>query len=976
MQNRLTHYFIGLYLTLCSLGQVQATTDPFEELVKTTTQRLNAQIKQNALNERHNQAHLNRYILYLGGKDWKNNNTDTSWVRDDTDETIRESQLKALDRQAKEGMFAQAYKDAGFHMVYIGDYTIHLNSLVSVEDLASLRTLDKLKDPKKVEAQHLARVNQNILSTIAKIKEGIEWTSFNRTNKMLYIYLRIRFVYSDSNYKTIAYRQLTGERSLGGKAQAYISEATRGNMYDLPIIYLKNKVPKLRDAIKEVMDGRAEIKEETPILASFDMNWNTSTSTSIDAQLLSGVGTVDEMTSQHAQNAQIEFMDYTGHYQANSAEQKNLRLFLNFDQQEPLAAYRLAKKIIIRVTNQNTPKEIRHAIAQFELPANAVLIWLDFDASKQSFHTRIRYGEGLRSQYLSDKHAADRYLQAYFEAVMVKAIDVNEWVNGKNAMRFLAFLTDNLGYIIKQTQLPEVAWNPEKNAYLMALPRDVRLRWAMIAGVYNGAIQEISGVPDLVALIAKYFYDPQVYAQINGMLEELSISGLVQSMGKAAVDHAALYKDPNVYKVHHQAGKDIFGIVSFLAPILKAGKVKNLADLRLVLLRMVDFRPSAKWLLQVAKKSALTLKQEGQKLLIYADRQATRLLASIENGMIRLEQTLDELSGGRLLGSFDEAQVITPDGRTITTKVELWEKDNKVYMKGDKNSRGSSGNAGYKYPNKPPKVDYSIFNPQIAAKINLETRAWFQAIKDFGQYEEVVYVLYRTDTKEFLKVGSSDKLIDRFKKYVTVENKLQIPLELEIYKISDLSKGFNVTDKVFYETTLRNKLIKEGHDLLWDNTDYRLGKSGQGIPNSDDELKSALPPPNVNTQAIFNLSNAKQVSFFERGWTVKLRDIKPPIVYILRDADNGKALKVGYSSSPENRFRDYTAFVSPKNSKFKGLELNLTIDIFEINKLPKNPQVVDDRFYETVLRNKLLQEGEDLPYDNTKNRLGRSGSGF
>ena len=439
------------------------------------------------------------------------------------------------------------------------------------------------------------------------------------------------------------------------------------------------------------MDGRAGIKEETPILASFDMNWNTSISTSIDAQLLSGVGTVDEMTSQHAQNAQIEFMDYTGHYQANSAEQKNLRLFLNFDQQEPLAAYRLAKKIIIRVTNQNTPKEIRHAIAQFELPANAVLIWLDFDASKQSFHTRIRYGEGLRSQYLSDKHAADRYLQAYFEAVMVKAIDVNEWINGKNAMRFLAFLTDNLGYIIKQTQLPEVAWNPEKNAYLMALPRDVRLRWAMIAGVYNGAIQEISGVPDLVGLIAKYFYDPQVYAQINGMLEELSISGLVQSMGKAAVDHAALYKDPNVYKVHHQAGKDIFGIVSFLAPILKAGKVKSLADLRLVLLRMVDFRPSAKWLLQVAKKSALILKQEGQKLLIYADRQATRLLASIENGMIRLEQTLDELSGGRLLGSFDEAQVITPDGRTITTKVELWQKDGKVYMKGD----GKGGSGGF-----------------------------------------------------------------------------------------------------------------------------------------------------------------------------------------------------------------------------------------------------------------------------------------
>ncbi|NJO00356.1 MAG: hypothetical protein HC880_00570 [Bacteroidia bacterium] len=87
-------------------------------------------------------------------------------------------------------------------------------------------------------------------------------------------------------------------------------------------------------------------------------------------------------------------------------------------------------------------------------------------------------------------------------------------------------------------------------------------------------------------------------------------------------------------------------------------------------------------------------------------------------------------------------------------------------------------------------------------------------------------------------------------------------------------------------------------------------------------------------------------------------------------------MKVGYSDSPENRFREYAEFVSPANKKFRGLALNLEVDIFEINNFPKNPQVTDQKFYETALRDKLLTEGEDLPYDNTGNRLGRSGSGF
>ena len=297
-------------------------------------------------------------------------------------------------------------------------------------------------------------------------------------------------------------------------------------------------------------------------------------------------------------------------------------------------------------------------------------------------------------------------------------------------------------------------------------------------------------------------------------------------------------------------------------------------------------------------------------------------------------------------------------------------------MKGDKNSRVSSGNAGYKYPNKPPKVDYSIFNPQIAAKINLETSAWTQAVRSLGEYEQVVYILRRVDTKEPLKVGSSSKLIERFKKYRVAGNNTKVPLELEIYKITDLVKSYNITDRIFYETILRDKMIKEGNGLTWDNTSRRLGKSGAGVPNNPSELRNAYPPPVINVNSIFDISKSTKVKLYEQGWFGKLKNVNVPIVYILRDADNGKALKVGYSTSPGNRFRDYTGFVSPDNKKFKGLELKLRVDIFEINKFPKNLNVTNDQFYETVLRKKLLDEGEDLPYDNTQNRLGRPGSGF
>ncbi|NJO00355.1 MAG: hypothetical protein HC880_00565 [Bacteroidia bacterium] len=309
----------------------------------------------------------------------------------------------------------------------------------------------------------------------------------------------------------------------------------------------------------------------------------------------------------------------------------------------------------------------------------------------------------------------------------------------------------------------------------------------------------------------------------------------------------------------HLLGQDMVAVLSVVVGLgevqaaVKSGKfVQTLGKLAL------EGGKNYLRLLVKLKNLGLKVVQQGQKVLIYASRQGQELIASIEQGLLRIEKELNDFIDASLVGSFDEVKLLTPEGQTVTTQVELWQKGDRHYIKSSREGGSTRGGGSNKYPNQVPKVSYSIFNPQQAIKINLETSAWSQASKDFGRYEEVVYILYRTDTKEYLKVGSTKDLIERFKKYVTAGNKLEIPLELEIYRLSELSQKAGITDRIFYETTLRNKTLQEGHLLSWDNTDFRLGKPGQGTPENEDGLESLLHPPLINVQMIFDLSQAKK----------------------------------------------------------------------------------------------------------------------
>ena len=138
-------------------------------------------------------------------------------------------------------------------------------------------------------------------------------------------------------------------------------------------------------------------------------------------------------------------------------------------------------------------------------------------------------------------------------------------------------------------------------------------------------------------------------------------------------------------KSAHLLGKDIVGVLSLviglgeLKAAVKSGKfIETLGKLALK-----NGKNYLKLIAQL-KNLGVHIVHKSGKTLIYAGKEAKHLIATIKDDILRLEKQLNDLINARLLGTFDEVQLITPDGRTVTTKVELWEKDGKVYMKGGK----------------------------------------------------------------------------------------------------------------------------------------------------------------------------------------------------------------------------------------------------------------------------------------------------
>ncbi len=126
----------------------------------------------------------------------------------------------------------------------------------------------------------------------------------------------------------------------------------------------------------------------------------------------------------------------------------------------------------------------------------------------------------------------------------------------------------------------------------------------------------------------------------------------------------------------------------------------------------------------------------------------------------------------------------------------------------------------------PPKITIS----KQHIEIDLTNSAWRQTLKFEGGQTQIVYVLRDATTGEFLKVGKTTVagIADRFGEYVAAGNKWSRSLAADVWTIRARSK----TNIEAFEKEMRAGLESAGARLPWDNTGRRLGRRGQGIPDT------------------------------------------------------------------------------------------------------------------------------------------------
>jgi YD repeat-containing protein len=118
--------------------------------------------------------------------------------------------------------------------------------------------------------------------------------------------------------------------------------------------------------------------------------------------------------------------------------------------------------------------------------------------------------------------------------------------------------------------------------------------------------------------------------------------------------------------------------------------------------------------------------------------------------------------------------------------------------------------------------------------IDLSSSSWKAVARgSLNLKANVIYLLRDTSTGQILKVGQTASWSTRFSEYVAAGNRLQMPLQLEVFELPDLT---STHARMTVETQMRSYLEDEMREPLpWDNSigadgKPRLGRPGSGIP--------------------------------------------------------------------------------------------------------------------------------------------------
>lgn len=109
------------------------------------------------------------------------------------------------------------------------------------------------------------------------------------------------------------------------------------------------------------------------------------------------------------------------------------------------------------------------------------------------------------------------------------------------------------------------------------------LSFALFCGLWNGVLEEMSGIVDLFAMVG-YWVDDKKKAEIDGLVEKIKEDGFWVTVGEMIVE---IHSGPPC-KVAHQIGKDAIMMVSIFVPFSNAS---SLSQLRKVVGLMDNLNP-------------------------------------------------------------------------------------------------------------------------------------------------------------------------------------------------------------------------------------------------------------------------------------------------------------------------------------------------------------------------------------------------
>lgn len=384
--------------------------------------------------------------------------------------------------------------------------------------------------------------------------------------------------------------------------------------------------------------------------------------------------------------------------------------------------------------------------------------------------------------------------------------------------------------VLTSVEIPKHWWNPLckpkkgkechdcKSGYVggFGLTQTQQLNFAFVAGLYNGLIDQVKGAAQLASFVISYLSNVQLRQKINEAVANLKRSDVY----KATKRYTDQYVNCGPHFTAYRSGRDVVNVLSLLLGFgeLKAAAKSTEPFKTLVGLAKRNAKNYAK-IAQYLPRMMVTLKNTGVKIisktidgvkvtLVYTSKAGQELLLTLKNHVIILAKQLDQnLTGGKLLGTFDQVVLKTPDGRTITTKVDIIQKNDRVYIQ--KSGSGGAGKAldwrGLLSADGLKKIEKWDFNTQKALYDDLKGDGEFrQIIQEKEALVEGWKVLYKADPNDAARLGKNGEL-EEITKYIEANAKSIDDVVKEVKVAGGYEKWLDNLEDVALITSSKSK---------------------------------------------------------------------------------------------------------------------------------------------------------------------------